>query len=131
MAYGGDWSEISEKECLPSFHPENEYFACLPKHNENGQCLHWLNEGEIQVMDDNSWDDCGPHQGRDQSWSVDGFLMIDHLKYRIKPRKEKRWVAIDERGMAVPTLIEDEDLLENAKKSLMHNYSFHQIEIEV
>ena len=72
--------------------PSKEYFLCLPQHKE--ACLHWLNGGEIQALVGNSWDDCGPHLGENQAWFIDGFLMNNGCDYRIKPRKEKLWLAV-------------------------------------
>lgn len=75
------------------FCERSEYFLCLPQHNESGQCLHWLNGGAIEVKVHGYWKACGPHAGSSQRWSADGFLMNDNYEYRIKPKKEKRWIV--------------------------------------
>ncbi|QWX10260.1 hypothetical protein PP411_gp61 [Vibrio phage vB_VpP_BT-1011] len=107
---------------------QSEYFLCLPQHKE--ACLHWLNGGATQVKyKGDCWQDIFNDPNR--TWpGISHFMMRHNVDYRIKPRKEKRWVAIDEKGRAVPTLIKDEESLQNAKE-LMHDCSFHEIEVEV
>ena len=85
------WQETSQ---LP-MQEEFKYFLCLPKHNENGQCLHWLNGGMVQLINDthNDWVDCGTYDEYPE-WYAEEWMMNSKNKYRIKPRKEKLYIAV-------------------------------------
>lgn len=67
-----------------------ECFLCLPKHKE--VCLHWLDGGEIQYKTIKyGWmnvDECN-------QWSNNCVFMDLQNEFRIKPRTEKRWVAVN------------------------------------
>lgn len=77
-------------ECaIPAFEYGYEYFMCLPQHKE--ACLHWLNGGIIQDNYEGKFEDCGKYSEA-ESWNVCHIMMDDDAEYRIKPRKEKRWV---------------------------------------
>lgn len=67
-----------------------KYFLCLPQHNENGQCLHWLNGGQIKLKGGITWS-----KGTPVEWHLYSPFMSNEYDLSIKPRKEKRWVAID------------------------------------
>lgn len=97
---GQPWYEtyetpVSESEFV-------EYFLCLPKHNENGQCLHWLNGGDVEFRrnGDNWQDECEKYQG----WADYCGMMNPDVEFRIKPRKEKRWIAVDGDGNVAPKI---------------------------
>lgn len=73
------------------FSESSEYFLCLPQHKE--ACLHWLSGGEIQVKYGCDWVECSQYTG----WSVGHLFMIDDYEVRIKPKKEKRFIAWNSR----------------------------------
>ena len=131
MAYGGDWSEVSEKECLPSFHPDNEYFACLPQHKE--ACLGWLNGGEIQWSDDFiGWTDKGNYINdlESQKFFPGNAFMLDDNKFRTKPRKETRHVVIHN-GRLVGELFKFDSDIRASYGAEYHDLQIFQIQIEV
>tara|TARA_R110001592_G_scaffold225607_2_gene481580 strand:+ start:178 stop:618 length:441 start_codon:yes stop_codon:yes gene_type:complete len=66
---------------------ENKYFLCLPQHNENGQCLHWLNGGKVLADNEDYWNDAP------QTWCNQNDFMNKDVNIKIKPRKEKRWIG--------------------------------------
>ena len=70
--------------------PSKEYFLCLPKHKE--ACLHWLNGGDVLVKSKivTSWEVVS----HGQVWGDTIGWMREDAKYRIKPRKEKLWIAV-------------------------------------
>ncbi|MCP3680898.1 MAG: hypothetical protein GY782_11850 [Gammaproteobacteria bacterium] len=82
-----EWIECEDDRVIILFDERCEYFLCLPQHNENGQCLHWLNGGEVQVYC-NSWRDCVTKN----DWRHNHMFMDCKAKFRIKPEKEKRWI---------------------------------------
>ena len=86
-----EWTEL-DVNALPRFKPENDYFLCLPKHNEDGQCLHWLNGGDVLVKSKfvTSWEVVF----HGQVWGDTIGWMREDAKYRIKTRKEKLWLAV-------------------------------------
>ena len=82
------WQKESDDAALP-YETDIDYFLCLPKHEE--ACLHWLNTGEIQGLVCGKWTDL--HQ-EDMDMSLSLSFRCKFNKYRIKPRKEKRWIAV-------------------------------------
>tara|TARA_R110002012_G_scaffold276277_1_gene463222 strand:+ start:52 stop:525 length:474 start_codon:yes stop_codon:yes gene_type:complete len=129
-----EWRECSFEMLINSDWP-TEHFLCLPQHNESGQCLHWLNGGSLhhrkvkQKLSDSSF--C-PVWSRGESieWSNDSPFMSDEFEFRIKPKKEKRWIAYDKGQKRVGILTFDS---EQAIKSHYGDEadSFHEIEVEV
>ena len=112
-----------------------EYLLCPPQHKE--AYLHWLNGGEIQVLHNGEWKICGEYGAGCQSWSHDGFLMHNGCDYRIRPRKEKRWIIAMKDGGSVCLCgkqlhVSMESAIEFAE---MHGSTSHlqfiEIEIEV
>lgn len=81
------WS-VSHETCLPVF-STCDYFLCLPQHKE--ACLHWLNGGEVQLVSPEfSEFPCGYEE-----WLPSSVWMDKDYTFRIKPKKEKRWIAVD------------------------------------
>lgn len=68
----------------------NEFFACLPQHKDN--CLLWLNGCDLQVID-NDWKNMFPIEN--YPWEEDHDFMLVEARFRVKPKKLKRWIAID------------------------------------
>lgn len=70
------------------------YFLCLPQHKE--ACLHWLNGGGVQQkpVDDEGcgWVTCA--DVNKVTWMSWTSFMKDELEFRIKPKKEKRWIGV-------------------------------------
>ena len=94
----GEWWECSLD--FP-FNSQQRFFLCLPQHNENGQCLHWLNGGDVQVRSRMScgesfgdWDGLCPLVEQDSTWKKTSHFMGRWFEIRIKPKKEKRWIII-------------------------------------
>lgn len=129
-----EWVECDDR-ILPCI-DEHEYFLCLPQHKE--ACLHWLNGGEVQyriALD--VWTDASNNVSN-AAWSSDNLLMDDQVEFRIKPKKEKRWIATfpwaGNAFYVTPESFSSEELLNGyvdmhyGKRDLM---IVHQIEVEV
>ena len=85
------WVECAGQEDV-RFVDGGMYFLCLPKHKE--ACLHWLNGGDIDYLDSNEgW---VRHSKYTESikWNHRMMLVDPEEKFRIKPRKEKRCIAV-------------------------------------
>lgn len=94
----------SAKPYFPDFECADDYFICLPQHKE--ACLHWLNGGDVQL---DHFDEPMPNSGvksnchsidfdEDVSslpWKLNHPFMDEAQEIRIKPKKEKRWIAVD------------------------------------
>lgn len=129
---GSKWNALNE---FPAWNEDYEYFLCQPKHKE--ACLHWLNGGKVQVKNETylDWVDCGSHDD-DPQWYKDVWMMRELNEYRIKPRKEKRWIAYRKGfGDCAPRTF---DSVESAKFWVNHNseasedyWAFAEIEVEV
>lgn len=92
------------QDCNPdqlNFSCGHNYFLCLPQHNENGQCLHWLNGGYVIVRD-------YPEDERERvllvsgrpNWHDASVFMCERAGIRIKPKKEKRYIGVKKDGYA-------------------------------
>ena len=101
--------------------PSKEYFLCLPQHKE--VCLHWLNGGTISdVSKATDWymDENGL---KNVVWSDNSIFMSEDYNLSIKPRKEKRWIAINIKNHEV-CLCHEED-------KPPFGYQIVEIEVEV
>lgn len=127
----GKWQACHETS-LPIY-SDCEYFLCLPQHNENGQCLHWLNGGYVIVRDypEDERERVLPVSGR-PNWHDASVFMCERAGIRIKPKKEKRWIGVHKSGATTDTFL--------IKKEVEHapfveqspgNWQFIEIEIEV
>lgn len=113
------WFETSN---LP-IQEEFDYFLCLPQHKE--ACLVWLCGGELQQHVGNQW--LGFESRKEcPDWFKDKDFMDRKCKLRVKPRKEKRWVVIDDKQYLFPTLY-----TKDPSDELTHHYQVFQIEIDV
>lgn len=102
----------------------SDYFLCLPQHKE--ACLHWLNGGDVEENYGSKWDDVGQHSWHDQSV----FNFDDGYTIRIKPKKEKRWIAYSTNQKRLGCLTFDSEV--EAKHHYIHEVDEPQfIEIEV
>jgi hypothetical protein len=118
----------------PTWRDNSDYFICLPQHNKNGQCLHWLNGGDIQWSDHfHEWSD--KHNYADDLESQEFFLgnafMLDDNKFRIKPRKEKRWIGVNNTTQVTTTglYLSLDDVMNATVRH--HEWQFIEIEVEV
>ena len=77
-----------------------QYFLCLPKHNDTGQCLHWLDGGKVQDYYKHAstpkWLDI---ESDEVNWTLGHLFMDDRCEIRIKPIKEKRWLVYNSKGV--------------------------------
>lgn len=110
---------------IPMFEDGFDYFLCLPQHNENGQCLHWLNGGKIQYKSELIPDfmDYQP----DINLGLVSIFMQQDFEIRIKPRKEKRWIAIRCCRGVMPSIYDTES---QARKANPYADQFIEIEID-
>lgn len=119
--YDNSWGEINCHDCC--FMPDFDYFLCLPQHKE--ACLHWLNGGDVQARRDSPW----ANLLLQNPIYLDEFtpFMDDCCEIRIKPRKEKRWICINDN-----LEIEDGTLYESYSDADENSPGYKQIvEIEV
>lgn len=113
------WQETSH---LP-IQEEFDYFLCLP--DRNIECLHWLSEGEVEFRrEGESWQD---EREKYHGWTDYCGMMNPDVEFRVKPRKEKRWICITEE-----LEIEDGTLYESYADADENSPGYKQIvEIEV
>ena len=111
------------KQSFP-INPEFEYFLCLPQHEE--ACLHWLKGGWVEWTreEENGERWFGKEKYTSiAGWNATNGWMLDDNIYRIKPRKEKRWIAINIKNHDV-CLCHEED-------KPPFGYQIVEIEVEV
>ncbi|AUR83554.1 hypothetical protein NVP1036O_56 [Vibrio phage 1.036.O._10N.286.45.C3] len=67
----------------------NEFFLCLPQHKD--ACLHWLNGGDVEFCDIDTWYSC---DGWSKVWFGDtcGFMQEGNV-IRARRKKEKRFIV--------------------------------------
>lgn len=125
----GEWFEMNKEE-FPII-SDFEFFLCLLKHKE--PCLHWLNGGDVQnnisypIMQDGWVPFCSFEHRSCEPWSVSCNFMRKESNFRIKPKKEKRWIIVDPK-----TSYAFNELYETKIEADKENGHIHQvIEIEV
>lgn len=126
------WIRTNPKALMD--YPDDEFFACLPQHNENGQCLHWLNGGNVQDKFEDEWSDIKQHNGNPDWNGLDQIFMNEEFELRIKPRKEKRWIAVNNSLYATPMTFISKQECENYVSVSYQNgpgVTWQSIEIEV
>lgn len=88
-----EWLETTFSDLCAN--PNKTFFACLPQHNENGQCLHWLNGGDVLLKD---FEEDASERIVDSSafsgWHENTVFMSKEAQIRIKPKKQKRWIGV-------------------------------------
>lgn len=129
VKFGDEWIvQGCHENAGIAFEENYQYFLCLPQHKES--CLHWLNGGEVEMQSDDIWMPIGLYSNRPK-WDRSSVLMQDYTELRIKPRKEKRWIAIRKTDLFV------EDCLFCSKEQAVgqgypdSHWQFHEIEIEI
>lgn len=87
----GKWVEVTCDFSQIAWWEDNKYFLCLPQHKE--ACLDWLNGNDVEYRhkDDESWFELS--DSHCWCWSRYNNTMNSNLEFRIKPKKEKRWLA--------------------------------------
>lgn len=117
---------------FPMWGESTNYFLCLPQHKD--ACLHWLNGGKAEALHE----DFGLMELADSEaieWGVKSVFMKDSIEIRIKPKKEKRWIAVNSDGYVMPVHCGN---IESARQHASHidsrlteNIQFIEIEVEV
>ena len=125
------WVELEiNKQCI-SFNETHSYFLCLQQHKE--ACFHWLNGGEAET--DRSFDEfvlVDEASDRCFKWWSEGWFMQEDYRSRIKPRKEKRWIAYSSNNKRLGVLTFSSE--GKARAHYMHEVyepQFIEIEVEV
>jgi len=116
-----------------NFSSDYDYFLCLPKHTD--AVLEKLNGGECQLCNDVDWIDANSEQF--DEWGDIWWYMCDKYESRIKPKKEKRWIAVTRSGNDCLEKLFDSK--ESAKKfivgfypnNLVSDFQFIEVEVEV
>lgn len=91
----GEWWLLSRDI---KFNKHQDFFVCLPKHKD--AVLNLLNGGESEArnISYNCWLDVAVASKSFSNvaiqWSSDLWYMLDKFESRIKPRKEKLWIAV-------------------------------------
>lgn len=127
------WQSESESRTLPD-EDDIEYFLCLPQHKD--VCLPWLNGDKAQQSpaSDACW--VSSACAIDVTWMPWTSFMKDDLKFRIKPKKEKRWIGVFRDG----DLLRNTELSYKTKEQVMGDahaprgfagWQFIEIEVEV
>ena len=130
IRYDEGWaiSGYEELICLT----ERDFFLCLPQHKE--ACLHWLNDGGIQITTESHWDKpieltskewCGKWNSCHMNWYTS-----PHCQSRTKPRKEKRWILYSDSPFSMEVFMHEKacDLALASQSSFKRK---QKIEIEV
>lgn len=116
------WRETETPTQFPlSEFDDVQYFLCLPQHKE--VCLHWLNGGDIQVLDSN-W--INVHPVESYPWEDEHDFMCEDSKIRIKPKKEKRLIVYRNDVVYGPYLS-----IDDINPDLMATGQVVEIEVEV
>lgn len=120
-----DWVECVSGVKLP-FDQERDYFLCLHEHKD--YCLHWLNGGSVQDYFEDEWSACSGYDGNN-NWSYEHMFMLEEAEYRIAPKKEKRWIAVNAKTGDTSNLSSNEaDIIEEYK---VGSWQIKEIEVEI
>lgn len=114
------WESTLKTSPQHCFYEQNDYFLCLPQHKE--ACLHWLNGGELQINRKGhgflDWD------RPSREWKAEVSFMFDINEFRIKPKKEKRWLRYNSKGVLQNEYIKKPDCANKGDQLI-------EIEVEV
>lgn len=129
-AIGGEWREctLADLTIATGFY---DFFLCLPQHKET--CLHWLNGGGCQLRFEDSWGAGAVTKEEIGDWR-DNLIWMKDQEIRIKPRKEKRWIAVNNSGYATPMTFISKQECENyvsVSYQKCPGVTWQHIEIEV
>ncbi|AUR97320.1 hypothetical protein NVP1238A_71 [Vibrio phage 1.238.A._10N.261.52.F10] len=122
----GAWYLVSPDERGAVFYDNVKYFLCLPQHNEDGQCLRWLNGGdaEFEFLPNGSGNYGEMEPLEDYPWVADHLFMDAEINLRIKPKKEKRWIRFTSKGDFARAYTEKPDAMNKGDQLI-------EIEVEV
>lgn len=104
---GPEWVESKLDTMVAN--QDMDFFLCLPKHNDNGQCLHWLNGSDVEFRRES-----GDWQGeREQyhGWASYCGMMNPDVEFRIKPRKDGFYDILSSIDMEKPISEEEKTSL--------------------
>ena len=114
------------------FHEDADYFLCLPQHKE--VCLHYLTGGDVLVKSNfvPSWETVT----HGQSWGAGIGWMREDAQYRIKPKKEKRWIGVFKDGSRFKNTEFSYETVDELKDKCwapfgFDNWQFIEVEVEV
>ena len=97
MKINNVWEVVGSKcgETI-NFSSDYEYFLCLPENKDS--CLYWLNGFEVQEKGrkagESWWSDSDDSEDWSSEWHEDHIFMSNVSVFRIKPKKEKRWLMV-------------------------------------
>jgi hypothetical protein len=117
---------------FPSWFKNRDYFLCLPKHKK--ECLRWLNGGEIQWSDDiHGWSDKNNYADdlKSQEFFYGNAFMLDDNKFRIKSKKEKRWIIVFPNDNETCGILYNSKSVAQTQYPLAGDECFIEIEVEV
>ena len=119
------WHEVDDEDYL-FFSQHDKYFLCLPQHKE--ACLHWLNGGDAQYLSGamEKW----INFGSSRYWCGTHLFMRSDASIHIKPKKEKRWIAVLSNGRVSGWHDEGLEMLKQQYNECA-GWQFIQIEVEV
>lgn len=113
----------------------SDYFLCLPKHKD--ACLKWLNgsimEQRLIGRDDLEWSEM--LKSSLWKWDAQNNTMQSKYEFRIKPKKEKRWIAATKTNCIDKLFYEKSQAEEFVTAFYPNNnksdFQFIEIEVEV
>ena len=109
-------------------HDDYDCFLCIPKHNEENQCLQWLNGAS--VVSGTGATEC-EIPAYDSSWNQRHWFMDVDVELRIKPRKEKRWIGVRAKDGATTSTHNTVQKARIDVAGLTGNWQFIEIEVDV
>ncbi len=129
---------VVERPSLVILDESKDLFLCLPQHNENGQCLHWLNGGELYINNGKGLGEGNYTLSIKRNNPLADFIGHPEYQFRIKPKKEKRWIGCYPSAKVTPISFASIDEVKNyvSKNSLYTHcapeaWEFIEIEVEV
>jgi hypothetical protein len=124
---GGQWHACGYR---PYWFEDRDYFLSQQKHKN--ECLHWLNGGEIQWSDHfHGWSDKDNYADdlESQKFFPGNAFMLDDNKFRIKPKKETRYVVVH-KGKLVSALFKKDAYIRASYGAEYHELQIFPIEVE-
>ncbi|AUR94101.1 hypothetical protein NVP1191O_42 [Vibrio phage 1.191.O._10N.286.52.B4] len=111
---------------------ERDMFACIEKHQ--GAVIDWLDGTLLQVEDskhEGLYRDIPPFNNSTE-WDFSAWYMREDKNVRIKPKKEKRWIAYSTNQKRLGCLTFDTEV--EARNNYIHEVDepqFIEIEVEI
>lgn len=123
----GKWLKIIDFNVLPAFYDDYEHFLCHQKHEK--ECLHWLNGGKVDIYEGESEKIKWTPINLGVVWGEYHPFMNSSLIFRIKPRKEKRWIGVTKGGDSTMSFRDKRDAIDAVASP--QDWQFIEIEVEV